>query len=118
MARPRPADHSAAREGDFLRNPSRTMGVGTKRTVPWLEEVVSVDVSGNRSRVQPVQRRRTNHVTARCWRRCAATTPFVPATPAIDFSMKADNMIRQLSILTLVIVLVGGMQPGHAQPRS
>jgi CHAT domain-containing protein/Tfp pilus assembly protein PilF len=27
-------------------------------------------------------------------------------------------MIRQLSILTLVAVLVGGVQPGHAQPRS
>src|SRR5215475_621658 len=27
-------------------------------------------------------------------------------------------MTRQLSILTLVTVLVGGVQPGHAQPRS
>jgi tetratricopeptide (TPR) repeat protein len=27
-------------------------------------------------------------------------------------------MIRQISILTLLTVLVGGMQPGHAQPRS
>jgi CHAT domain-containing protein/Tfp pilus assembly protein PilF len=27
-------------------------------------------------------------------------------------------MIRQLSTLTLVTVLVGGVQPGHAQPRS
>jgi CHAT domain-containing protein/Tfp pilus assembly protein PilF len=27
-------------------------------------------------------------------------------------------MIQQLSILTLVTVLVGGVQPGHAQPRS
>lgn len=27
-------------------------------------------------------------------------------------------MIRQLSILTLVMVLVGGVQSGHAQPRS
>lgn len=27
-------------------------------------------------------------------------------------------MTRQLSILTLVIVLVSGVQPGHAQPRS
>src|SRR4051812_36580633 len=27
-------------------------------------------------------------------------------------------MMRQLSILTLVIVLVGGVQPGHAQPGS
>jgi tetratricopeptide (TPR) repeat protein len=32
--------------------------------------------------------------------------------------MKADTMIRQLNILTLVTVLVGDVQPGHAQPRS
>jgi CHAT domain-containing protein/Tfp pilus assembly protein PilF len=32
--------------------------------------------------------------------------------------MKVDTMIRQLSILTLVTILVGGVQPGHAQPRS
>jgi CHAT domain-containing protein/Tfp pilus assembly protein PilF len=30
--------------------------------------------------------------------------------------MKADIMVRQLSILTLVTVLTGGVQPGHAQP--
>jgi CHAT domain-containing protein len=31
--------------------------------------------------------------------------------------MKANTMIRQLSLLALVTVLVGGVQPGHAQPR-
>src|SRR5262249_4130709 len=32
--------------------------------------------------------------------------------------IKADAMFRQLSILSLVTVLVGGVQAGHAQPRS
>src|SRR5205814_374273 len=39
-------------------------------------------------------------------------------TPCIDFLMKAGTVIRQLSILTLVTVLVGGVQPGHAHPQS
>src|SRR3954468_4869845 len=31
---------------------------------------------------------------------------------------ESDTMTRQLSILTLVIVVIGGAQSGHAQPRS
>src|SRR5215510_15561712 len=34
------------------------------------------------------------------------------------FPMRAKTMTRQLSMLTLVMVLVGGVQPGHEQPRS
>jgi hypothetical protein len=36
-----------------------------------------------------------------------------------DLAIKEPNtMIRQLSILTLVTVLVGGVQPGHTKLRS
>jgi tetratricopeptide (TPR) repeat protein len=38
--------------------------------------------------------------------------------PCIDFTNESNIMIRQLGVLTLVTVLVGGAQPGHAQPRS
>jgi hypothetical protein len=37
--------------------------------------------------------------------------------PARSGWMRPNTMIRQLSILTVVILLVGGVQSGHAQSR-